>query len=333
MKCKLFYKEKFIAGALGALSLFLPSVYDALIVIRPTCNFRDSRVIKNYGANQAEYYVELPFNDSYLLALVHLCCVNYNKSLCSYTFYYGGLLIAMCKEVCDINERGIMLGFASVFLFIKCYGSFLVAELSQLCYRGVFRAIALGSTNGLSTHSCTFVLSFGPLIVPVGKIAIGRILNVLGSSIDCYMQLSLSSEFSELLNGTTALDHANRPFNVLTTTSALYVNTKYTKALPSNCSQAWIFYMAYTFNLLVNKAIAISNYVKIDRGMFQEAFEHRFYYTDTLFALIKPIHKTPVPMINMTVSVNLFETGIKVVDLYYVWLFKLDVSLESPCYI
>ena len=77
-----------------------------------------------------------------------------------------------------------MLGFASVSLFIKCYASSQVGELSQLCHGGVFRTIALGSTHGLSTHSCTFVLSLSPLIVPVGRIALGRILNVLGSSID-----------------------------------------------------------------------------------------------------------------------------------------------------
>jgi hypothetical protein len=62
--------------------------------------------------------------------------------------------------------------------------------------------------------------------------------------------------------------------------------------------------------------ISISNSISdVSLLAFQEAFEYRFYYTDTLFALVKPIHKTPLPMITLTISVNLFETGIKVVDL------------------
>jgi F-type H+-transporting ATPase subunit beta len=40
-----------------------------------------------------------------------------------------------------------------------------------------------------------------------------------------------------------------------------------------------------------------------------------FYSTDTLFAQIKPIHKTPVALYLLTINLRLFETGIKVVDL------------------
>jgi F0F1-type ATP synthase beta subunit len=43
--------------------------------------------------------------------------------------------------------------------------------------------------------------------------------------------------------------------------------------------------------------------------------ESLFLNTDTLFALIKPIHKTPVAIITLSIHLTLFETGIKVVDL------------------
>ena len=140
-------------------ALLLGSVYDAIILLRPSCNFRDSRVIKNCIADQVQYYNQLPFNDSYLLALVHLCCTNYTSR------YYGSLYISLWKELADINEQGIMLGFASVFWIIKSYVTSLVAEVSQLCYKGLFRSIALGSTHGLSTFSCTFLLTLSPLFI------------------------------------------------------------------------------------------------------------------------------------------------------------------------
>jgi hypothetical protein len=56
MKSKVFHKEKFmiiiLRGAIKCVQgivrdVLLPSVYDALLVIRPSCNFRDGRVIKN----------------------------------------------------------------------------------------------------------------------------------------------------------------------------------------------------------------------------------------------------------------------------------------------
>ena len=66
MKCKVFYKEKFMIIQIRPVLLaaidtyrylprvlkpdvFLPSVYDALLVIRPSCNFRDGRVILSIG--------------------------------------------------------------------------------------------------------------------------------------------------------------------------------------------------------------------------------------------------------------------------------------------
>ena len=64
MKCKVFYKEKFMIIQIRPVLLlvrdvFFASVYDALLLIRPSCNFRDGRVIQNYTANQAQYFIEL----------------------------------------------------------------------------------------------------------------------------------------------------------------------------------------------------------------------------------------------------------------------------------
>jgi F0F1-type ATP synthase beta subunit len=70
----------------------------------------------------------------------------------------------------------------------------------QLCYGGVLRAIALGSTDGLCTWRCTFLVVLQPVIVPVGRIALGRIFNVVGSVIDRYMELSLSSQFATTIS-------------------------------------------------------------------------------------------------------------------------------------
>jgi F-type H+-transporting ATPase subunit beta len=214
MKSKVFHREKFmitiLRGSIKSVQtpilkplsslrdVFLPSVYDALLVMRPSCNFRDGTVVTS-TLKYPEYAAELPFNDNYLLGLIHLCCANY-RSTYRGTFYswmmgwpLAGSVSLRKAPLC--SKPNIMLGFASVFLLLKSYANYFVAELNQLCYGGVFRAIALGSTGGVSTFSCKALLLSQPVIVPVGRIALGRILNVVGSCIDAYIPLCLSSQF------------------------------------------------------------------------------------------------------------------------------------------
>ena len=246
--------------------VFLPSVYDALLVIRPSCNFRDGRVIKNYTANFRQYFIELPFNDGYLFGLIHLIPGNYRSTL--HCFYSS-----MCKEVC--NVRDIILGFAPVFLFIKSYASCLVAELSQLCYKGVLRTIALGSTDGLCTWRCTFVMVLQPVIVPVGRIALGRIFNVVGSIIDRYMELSLSSQFNiniPIDNGLFVESHENLTYT-LSYPNAILIFV-YTKALDLNLIyfwntmimntifKFWIYYIGCLYQLVISQIYRLHQNVK-----------------------------------------------------------------------
>ena len=88
----------------------------------------------------------------------------------------------------------------SLFFTTKSYLSSLVAELSQLCYISVLRSVALGSTDGLCTWICIYLLGLQPVLVPAGRISLGRIFNVVGAIIDRYLGFSLSSQFNTLLS-------------------------------------------------------------------------------------------------------------------------------------
>jgi len=397
MKSKVFYKEKFMITQVRSILqrhqtnpagfALLPSVYDALLVIRPSCNFRDGTVIKNYiGSSEAQYFAELPFNDSYLMGLLHLCCADYRSE------YHGTFVIpSVCSELADMDlgssptPGGIVpsvMGFASVFLLVKSYSNCLAAELSG-CYKGVFRAIALGSTDGLCTFSCAFLLSFQPVIVPVGRIALGRILNVVGSSIDPYVDLSLSSQFcsyhftsSASFVGSLFSDQRNSNEAVSIpsshrshTSSSMIGNQNILHAfdfaphhmcdramrlfhiivgsyVSRDATNAWIFYLAcsclqamrpihsqssqgslylsapplsvigayQTSDLCQRVRVFFACQTKLIKAL-QDAFSDGLYHTDTLFASTKAIHKTPLVMTELSISVTLFETGIKVVDL------------------
>ena len=449
--------------------LFLPSIYDTLLVIRPQCNFRDARVIKNYTANFREYFIELPFNDGYLRGLIHLISVQYRSTLGSSVWR------SSAEELIDIFWRDIILGFAPLFLFIKSYGPCLLAEVSQLCYKGVLRRIALATVDALCTWRCRVALGAQPVIVVVGRIALGRIFNVVGSIIDRYMELSLSSQFNTtipidlglfvesndchgaaatchwaahilLLRGrcdlrlsnenlTYTLSYPNAIFILVYTSSDLDFNliyfwntmiiNPYLKVLAAkdllgrsyafdllgrsyafdlrkygshvSCTiypdlQDWIFYVGYLYQNLIylnwtpnysvcgcrsrkywllktcqhgaastcraahmhstcRAASTCRKYAKVSTGCLSNkppggvyscgsssrinkanssiilkeidcsinalprGCESLFFNTDTLFAQIKPIHKTPVAIITLSTQLTLFETGIKVVDL------------------
>ena len=336
MKSKLFYKEKFMIIQIRPLcnlvrDVFLPSVYDSFALIRPSCNFRDGRLIKNYTANFRHYFIELPFNDGYLFALIHIINVEH-----SFYFYKS-----MFKEVCHINRRDIILGFAPVFLFLKTYATSLVAELSQLCYKGVCRAVAFGNTDGLCTCVCTFLNGLQPVIVPVGRITLGRIFNVVGSIIDPYLDLSLASQFNTHIHADMGLyfeSNENSSYSLIYPNHELWstesiasdrmVSGGIWNTMISNAvGLDWVFYSACFFMVnIVNKITLNSIPADIKDLLILKdidssikalpiACESLFDNTDTLFASIRAIHKTPVAIMRLSISVTLFETGIKVVDL------------------
>jgi len=84
IKSKVFYREKFMMTQIRPVlsisrDVFLPSVYDALLVIRPSTHFRDGSVLQNYTASFRQYFRELPFHDAYLFAMIHLIPANYSR--------------------------------------------------------------------------------------------------------------------------------------------------------------------------------------------------------------------------------------------------------------
>ena len=193
MNSKLFVQERYTIECFK-LDIFLPSVYDTLYILRSSSNLRDGTVVRYLHIRQ--YLSSLPFNDSYLLSFLHLMPANYSLFIANYSFYSTKI----SQEVFDINVYEVLLGLVTLFLTTKSYYSSLVAELSQLCYISVLRSVALGSTDGLCTWICIYLLGLQPVLVPAGRISLGRIFNVVGSIIDRYLGFSLSSQFNTLLS-------------------------------------------------------------------------------------------------------------------------------------
>ena len=338
--------------------VYLPSVYDAMLVIRPSTSFRDGIVVFNCIAYFRRYLFVMPYHASYLFGLLYLIPVDYESQISS-------LHTILSQEVYDMNIRDIVLGFTSLFLFSKSYSSILVSELSQLCYEGLIRTIALGSTNGLCTWRCSFIMILQPVNVPVGRLSLGRIFNVVGSIIDPYLELSLSNHFyrsipidkgrpirldaslsytlcypieitmcftygfvdnfiecsnaSWFVDIVTPIDHSSK---ILFNWNGMISSTSFTcmflTAYPysSPVIPYWIpSYMVLSLNLKLTCFFSIHTLVPRSIDTIVISYESSFLNRDTLISMLRSIHKTPVPLMQLSIQLNLFETGIKVVDL------------------
>ena len=149
MRSKLFRREKFVLSAvwpvLGSTAnsgqrdlLFCTSVYDAVFVVRPSCNFRDGTLLKGWNDSDMSLFAELPYMDSYLYGLLHLVPADYITSMETSVLEH---LLNESKLMKGGSQ--IYLGFASMWSILKSYDRLVfVSEVSQLCYGGVFRAVS-----------------------------------------------------------------------------------------------------------------------------------------------------------------------------------------------
>jgi hypothetical protein len=209
MRSNLFYREKLMLAQMrpccSLQNAFLPSINDALLVIRPTCNFRDGTVVTNCMVDQATYLVQMAFNDSYCFAFLGLVPVHYTSS--QPTSVTNQLSRLRSSASCHAET---ILGFAAVFLLMKSYANCLIGELSQVCYGSVLRAIALSSTQCLCTWRSLALFGLQPAVVGVGKLTLGRIFNVVGSVIDPYIELCVSCSFCSPIGLPSTIEVATR---------------------------------------------------------------------------------------------------------------------------
>ena len=97
MNNNLFCQERYTIEYFN-LDMFLPSVYDSLLVLKSSSNLRDGTVVRYLHIRQ--YLTSMPFNDSYLFSFLHLMPVNYSLFTAIYSNSY---YTKISQEVFDIN--------------------------------------------------------------------------------------------------------------------------------------------------------------------------------------------------------------------------------------
>ena len=219
----------------------------------------------------------------------------------------------------SIAQHDVILPLAALFLLIKSYASIPTLEISQLCYKALLRTIALSTTQCISTWRCLTLFSLQAVIVPVGRIALGRILNVVGSIIDPHSQVCHSCQFN---NTNQATIGDSQESQLYTNQALLFLSNPH-----SNVNNWNRHFLTSTTKYIHNRMLGQLFYFYSLAALFLKMFFSQNTTPDTQFSQLKPIHKTPNKLIKLSTNLTLFETGIKVVDLLtpYVQGGKIDL--------
>lgn len=96
-------------------------------------------------------------------------------------------------EGCTLQFQSLVFySVGSMNLTTRAFFNYCLTEIQQLAVSGHLRAIALASTEALDLVTSTASPGGQSLVVPVGIICQGRILNVVGSSLDMFITVVIS---------------------------------------------------------------------------------------------------------------------------------------------
>lgn len=123
-------------------NLGLPCIYDALLLIRPICSFREGITMKNKLASKRKFFEDINKEESSIMGIMAQNKMQYSE-LESYQI--------LKNEILSGSQTETLIGMASALTLVKAYANWLISEVSQICYGGVLRTIALGFTEGISS--------------------------------------------------------------------------------------------------------------------------------------------------------------------------------------
>merc|ERR1712203_1190146 len=292
-------------------NLGLPCIYDALLLIRSECSFREGIMMRNRLAAKRKFYEALGREESLVLGLMAQQKLSYSKLKTSE-------ILKIKDEIRANSETETAGGLAAALILVKAYANWLVLEVNQICYGGIIRTIALGFTEGISSWKVGVFCNFQPLVVPVGRSTLGRLFNVLGSTIDSYLELDELPVFATR-EGLLIGEESNTGVGDIRISSDIQEELGYKRIECGVEPNIELVSFTNTSNEVLQETIEklIFSHVQMNKSLESagELLVRQFRGSVFKDRSISPIHKTPVKIESLSVSIDLFETGIKVVDL------------------
>ena len=295
-----------------------------ITISRKSAIFSDSSVVdvmKN-SEKLMDYLDAIAINDSLLMAL----CEGFDVT--NERFSNNSQLILSENDELIGSNNTLMTSLAALYSVVNDMSTILVSEISQICYKGILRLIALGSSTGISAVGHKVQAIYQPILAPVGRVTLGRLFNVTGSTNDGLMQLSLncwSYEQSEVnsMKSSKLLQPSNfdpMPMpNTMGDVIFIWLMKLRKGTLPilpigelTKVFSGHLSILQLVFLLLSDQEELMM--CRLISGLSKEPDDH-IYGSDQLYASQQAIHVTPVSVMSCRLGLNPFETGIKVIDL------------------
>jgi len=261
-------------------------LFDSLYILKPYCIFREALSVRNALSQCGSWLLLAPghftlFSSWLMLSVARACLLN-TASLVA-TGY------ASLKAAC-----------VAVLSMVKSATNVVFSEVNLLEPFGLFRTVALAWTEGLNTWASYAWLNFCPLVVPVGISTLGRLINVVGSAIDSFLDWDVFSEFGgsmEKLCQTVGLcsQYGSSP----TCLGRM-------RALP-----CWLYCFERSRAHWAPSQPAVGQPLRALAFRGQQASLKDPYVAGST----RPLHSDGGSFQRLSLGVSVFETGIKVIDL------------------
>jgi len=268
-------------------------LFDSFYILKPYCTFREALSILSPLGRYGAWLLAIPAHSSLLSCWLFLAALAVLPS----TVLVRGRL-AMRAGYDSFKAACVC-----VMSCIKSATNVVFSECNLLESFGLFRTVALAWTEGLNTLASYASLAFQPMAVPVGLATLGRLVNVVGSAIDPFLDFDV---FGAFWAAQKVLTSVRRQVGVAL---ALFSSP----ALRHGGSSRCLVFGASWFSLRLPLAQALP------QKSLAEATGMRLYeasVTDPcVLSSTRPLHSREGSFSNLSFSVRVFETGIKVIDL------------------
>lgn len=321
----------------------LPSIYDAVIIFRPSIIPRNAVTVKNPLNKVIDFYAFIPSYTSLFISITSLIPLEYSTaySKCSQNNFLktANIFKAFTEELFDIKANtvspslavgNVIVGFTTLYKLLRAYSNILIVEVCQQSYGGGLRSIALAGTDGLSTWNCKAVCTYNPVVVPVSRSTLGRLFNVSGSTVDSYNDLYHSATFCTFDFGFEFLNNITDGLKQLDMREINVRNYETPRFLPSNIKHGDLdnlniptfknqgeFFCSYMdFLLCGNVKISKGSSGVIELLKAKATYIEKYITSaESCSGSLGSIHSTAPSILELNTNVATFETGIKVVDL------------------
>lgn len=260
-----------------------PKIFDSISILKPFTTFKDGISIYT---NLNFYFDTMNTSTSYtsFICPLQLSSISYknkksnNNNNNSLTFVRS----------LDFLNQSFLFASISLISITKSSINLIFSEIHVLESFGLFRSVSFSFTEGLNTWSSFVWLNFQSMVVPVGSCTLGRIMNVVGSCIDQFLEFNIFDEFKK----NKSIFHINTPciaLSILNTFSLQF--------------QSILFHLTYLIHLVSPSFITHVHY------------SPSFILDPCTFGSFHCIHSIEGRFHTLSFGGINFETGIKVIDL------------------